>query len=51
MGKMEKEQPRRQGNCMITSKIFLALKLMSLEYGRQIFTPKTVAFTYNECNA
>jgi hypothetical protein len=35
----------------IISEIFLALELISLEYGRQILTPKTVAFTYDRCNA
>ena len=35
---------------MITSETFLALKLMCLEYGKQILTPKTVAFTYDERN-
>ena len=45
-----KKQPRRQGDCMITSGTFLASKLMILEYGKQILTPKTVAFTYDERN-
>jgi len=35
MGKMEKKQPPRQGECMITSGTLLALKLMIMSMGNK----------------